>query len=81
MAFLKGLSCFLRVGLQRVIVVFSDHTHSLLDLPLQKYDIQCSPFITDLIITQIWIQHGHVVVPNFFYPTLLCYKILKKIII
>ena len=29
--------------------------------------VQCSPFITHLIITQICINHGHVVALKYFY--------------
>ena len=32
---------------------------------MAKY-IQCTPFITCLIITQIWIKHGYIVAPKFF---------------
>ena len=34
-------------------------------------NVQSSPFITHLIITWIWIKHGHVVAPKYFYHGIL----------
>ena len=39
-----------------------------------KYGIQCSPFITHLVITQMWMEHGHVVDLEFQkFQTLVTY--------
>ena len=40
--------------------------------------IQRTPFITHLIITRIWVQHGNVVAPKFFKHGIL-QKIYRKI--
>ena len=39
----------------------------------EKIQVQCSPFITHLVITQIWMQHGHGVAPQF-----ICHVILQR---
>ena len=33
--------------------------------------MQYSPFISDLVITQIWIEHGHFVAPELLYHRIL----------
>ena len=39
--------------------------------------IQCSIFLTHFVITQIWIEHSHVVAPIFFHGNL--QRIFRKI--